>query len=104
MSEAVKVATASELAAVNRKVVDVEGVAIAVFRVGDDYYAIEDVCTHDGGPLAEQDPEGAEIECQRHGARFDLRTGKVLRLPAVEPVATFPVEVRGEDVYILFDD
>ncbi len=68
------------------------------------FYAIDDVCTHDGGPLAEGELEGAEIRCPRHGARFDVRTGKALCFPAFEPVDTHAVEVRGDDIYVALDD
>jgi 3-phenylpropionate/trans-cinnamate dioxygenase ferredoxin subunit len=104
MSEAVKIAEAAELAPGGKKLVDVDGRALALFRVGDDYYAVDDVCTHDGGPLAEGDLEGTEIECPRHGARFDVRTGAVTCFPAVEPIPTHPVEVRGDGVYVRIDD
>ncbi|MDR3618517.1 MAG: non-heme iron oxygenase ferredoxin subunit [Paludisphaera borealis] len=105
MPEPVKAASRSELAPGGKKLLDVDGRAIALFRVNDDtYYAIDDVCTHDGGPLAEGDLEGVEIECPRHGARFDVRTGKVLRFPAIEPVAVHEVELRGDDIYIRIQD
>jgi 3-phenylpropionate/trans-cinnamate dioxygenase ferredoxin subunit len=65
--------------------------AIAVFNVDGELYAIEDVCTHDGGELAGGPVAGFEIECLRHGARFDLRTGAALSAPAYVPTAVFPV-------------
>jgi 3-phenylpropionate/trans-cinnamate dioxygenase ferredoxin component len=104
MPEPVKAATRSELASGGKKLLEVDGRAIALFRVGDDFYAIDDICTHDGGPLVEGDLEGFEIECPRHGARFDVRTGKVCRFPAIEPVAVHEVELRGDDVYIHIQD
>lgn len=63
-------------------------------------YAIEDVCTHDGGALDQGRLQGACIECPRHGATFDVRSGAALTLPAILPVATFPVAVRDGDVYV----
>ena len=69
--------------------------AIAVFNIDGELYAIEDVCTHDGGELAGGPIEGYEIECLRHGARFDLRTGAALSAPAYTPTTVFPV--RRED-------
>ncbi|WP_300619552.1 non-heme iron oxygenase ferredoxin subunit [Dokdonella sp.] len=74
-------------------------VQIAVFNLDGELYAIEDVCTHDGGELTGGVVEGHEIECPRHGARFDIRTGAVLCPPAYEPVAKFPVKIEGEAVY-----
>ena len=76
MPEPVKVATRSELPPGGKKLLDVDGRAIALFNVDGTFYAIDDVCTHDGGPLAEGDLNGCEIRCPRHGARFDVRTGK----------------------------
>ena len=80
--------------------VDVDGTDVAVVRDGDDWYAIDDECSHASIPLSEGDIEGCEIECWLHGSRFDLRTGKPIGLPATEPVATFPVDVRDGDVYV----
>ena len=93
MPEALKVANRSELPPGGRTLLEVDGRAIALFNVDGTFYAIDDVCTHDGGPLAEGDLDGCAIECPRHGARFDVRTGKPLCMPAVEPVATHQVEV-----------
>ena len=73
--------------------------AIAVFNLEGSLYAIEDVCTHDGGELAGGPIEGHEIACPRHGARFDITTGAVLCPPAYEPVAKFPVKVESGAVY-----
>jgi 3-phenylpropionate/trans-cinnamate dioxygenase ferredoxin component len=100
MSLYVKVAARSELPPGGKKLVDLDGRAIALFNVGGEFFAIDDVCTHDGGPLAEGELEGAEIRCPRHGARFDVRTGKALSFPAFEPVDTLAVEVRGDDIYV----
>jgi len=72
---------------------------IAVFNIDGEFYAIEDVCTHDGGELAGGIVEGHEVECPRHGARFDVRTGEALCAPAYEPTAKFPVKVEGGVVY-----
>ena len=63
---------------------------MAVVRDGDDWYAIDDECSHAAIPLSEGDVEGCEIECWLHGSRFDLRTGKPTGLPATEPVADLP--------------
>ncbi len=77
-----------------------EGKPVAVVRDGDDWYAVEDECSHAAIPLSEGDVEGCEIECWLHGSRFDLRTGKPSGLPATEPVATYPVRVDGDDVLV----
>jgi 3-phenylpropionate/trans-cinnamate dioxygenase ferredoxin subunit len=76
---------------------EIDGQPIALLRIGGAWYAIADVCTHDEGPLGEGDLDGFEIECPRHGARFDVRSGKVLHLPAVVDIPAYPVrEVKGE--------
>ena len=85
--------------------VEVDGLDLALVREGDDVFAIEDECSHAAVALSEGEvlPEiggGCTLECWLHGSRFDLRTGKPTGLPATEPVATFPVEVRGSDIYI----
>jgi 3-phenylpropionate/trans-cinnamate dioxygenase ferredoxin subunit len=63
-------------------------------------YAIEDVCTHDGGPLDQGTLEGEQVVCPRHGATFDVRTGDALTLPAVMPLLTFEVTVEGDDIFV----
>lgn len=73
--------------------------AIAVFNIDGAYYAIEDVCTHDGGELAGGPVDGFEIECLRHGARFDLRTGAALCPPAYTPTVVFPVKLEDGVVW-----
>jgi len=82
------------------KVVRVDDQPVAVFRVGDAYFAIDDICTHDGGPLAEGALAGSVIECPRHGARFDVRTGAALCFPATSPVGTYAVRVEGDEIQV----
>jgi 3-phenylpropionate/trans-cinnamate dioxygenase ferredoxin component len=104
MSDFVKVATVAELPPGGKLLAEVDGRAIAVFNIDNTYHAIDDVCTHDGGPLAEGEFQGCEIRCPRHGARFDVRTGRALSFPAFEPVASHSVEVRGGDIYVALND
>lgn len=73
--------------------------AIAVYRTAEGWFAVEDVCTHDGAELAGGPVHGCVVECPRHGARFDLRTGEALCAPAYEAIAVFPVRVEGGVVY-----
>jgi len=82
------------------KLVRYDETPIGVFRLGDAYYALEDVCTHDGGPLAHGIVEGDQIECPRHGARFDIRTGAALTMPAITPVPTYAVRVVGDEIQV----
>ncbi|MDB5040359.1 MAG: ferredoxin subunit of nitrite reductase and ring-hydroxylating dioxygenase [Candidatus Eremiobacteraeota bacterium] len=82
------------------KRVEVDGVEVLLCNYDGNLYAVEDVCTHDGGPLDQGVLEGCVIECPRHGATFDVRTGEALSLPAIEPLPTYRVRVEGDDVYI----
>lgn len=77
-----------------------EDLRLAVCNVDGQFFAIEDVCTHDGGSLDQGDLEGEEIECPRHGARFNVRTGDATLMPAVMPVRTFPVKIEGQRLLV----
>jgi 3-phenylpropionate/trans-cinnamate dioxygenase ferredoxin subunit len=79
---------------------DFEYETAVLFRVGNTIYAIEDRCTHDDGPLGEGVLDGCEIVCPRHSARFDIRTGEALTMPAVEDVPTYAVRVEDGDVFV----
>jgi len=80
--------------------VDTENERVVLCNIDGHIYAIEDVCTHDGGPLEEGFLEGCAIECPRHGAQFDVRTGEVLRPPAYLPIRTFPVRIEGDTISV----
>ena len=73
---------------------------VAVARDGDDFYALQDLCSHASVSLSEGEVADCTVECWLHGSRFDLRTGQPTGLPATAPVATFPVDVRDGDVYV----
>lgn len=96
----VTVARVGEIAPGTCKIVRLDDVPVAVFHVDGAYWAIEDVCTHDGGPVAEGTLDGCVVECPRHGARFDIRTGAVVRPPAYAPVPTYDVRIEGEDIQV----
>ena len=100
----VRVGKASDVPEGRAEVFDVEDRKIAVFRVEGGFHAIDDICTHDGGPLAEGELEDYQIICPRHGARFDIRTGQALTLPAVTPVDSYPVRLEGNELYIGLPD
>jgi 3-phenylpropionate/trans-cinnamate dioxygenase ferredoxin subunit len=87
------VCSTGELPEGERLFLEVGDTSIVVLNQGGDYYAIADLCTHDDGPLGEGEVEGHEIICPRHGARFDIRTGEVLSLPAIHDVPVYPVRV-----------
>ncbi len=96
----VEVAAAGDVPPGAHRVFEVEARFVAVYNIGGELYAIEDLCTHDGNPLADGPVEDHEVICPRHGARFCLRTGAALSPPAYEPVATFPVAVRAGRICI----
>jgi len=89
----VEIAPASELPAGERMFVTFEDRSIVIFNIGGNLYAIADLCSHDNGPLGDGDLEGDEVICPRHGARFDIRTGKTMGLPAVVDIPAYPVRV-----------
>jgi len=92
--------TLSELADSTPLRVEVDGLDVAVVQHQDEIFAIEDECSHAAVALSEGDVDDCTIECWMHGSRFDLRTGKPTGLPATEPVATFPIELRGTEIYV----
>jgi len=100
----VRAGATAEVADGRPGVFDVEDRKIAIYRLADGYHAIDDICTHDGGPLAEGEVEGDVVICPRHGARFSIRTGAALAFPAVTPVDTYPVRVEGEDLLVGLPD
>ena len=92
--------TIHEIPAGRVKLVGTDDLQIAVCNVDGEFYAIQDVCTHDGGPLDQGQLEADEIECPRHGARFNVRTGEATLMPAVVGVATFPVKIEGDQLFV----
>ena len=95
MSDWIDVIAESALTEGEHVVVDVDGTEVAVFKTEEGIYAVEDVCTHDGAEIASGQLEGSVIVCPRHGAKFCLKTGKILRGPAYEDLPCFPVRVEG---------
>jgi 3-phenylpropionate/trans-cinnamate dioxygenase ferredoxin subunit len=85
------------------RLVHADGRAVGVYNCGGELFAIEDRCSHDDGPLCEGDwePDACVVVCPRHGARFDVRTGRPLTLPAYIPVEVFPVRVRDDGVVVV---
>ena len=96
----VRVAAEGEIPEGGVRIVQSGSLFLGVYLIDGTYYAIEDRCSHDDGPLCEGDREGFEIECPRHGAHFDLRSGKALTLPATEDVDTYPVVVRDGEIFV----
>ena len=100
MADYVKVAKANEIELNYGKLVEVQGKKFALFNVDGKFYAIDNTCTHRGGPLSEGDLKGDEVTCPWHGSRFNVKTGSVLTPPARQGVKIFPVRVTGDDVEV----
>ena len=101
MTEFIKVATLSGIPIGESRLVEVDDVRVALFNLEGEIYAIEDVCTHDGGPLVEGEIVNVcQVMCPRHGARFDIRTGAALSFPAFEATNTYQVKVDGDTIFI----
>ncbi len=96
----VRVAAVSELPDPGKTLVEVDGDLVALFHVAGRFHAIDDVCTHDGGPLVDGELADHTIACPRHGAKFDIRTGAALTMPAVRPTRSHEVKVEDGQVYV----
>ncbi len=82
------------------KLVEVDEQLVILFRLNNEFYCIDDVCTHDGGTLSDGELEGCEIECPRHGARFDIRNGKALTMPATQDTHAHEVKMVGDELAV----
>ena len=101
MPDLIKIATVDEVPVNGSMLVEVDDLRIALFNLNGEFYAIEDICTHDGGPLVEGEIINEhEVRCPRHGARFDIRTGAALSFPAFEPTIAYDVYIQGQDLLI----
>lgn len=100
MTKFVKVATVDDIPPGERLWYEFDEETVVIFNVGGQFYCIADLCTHDDGPLEDGQLEGFEVECPRHGARFDVRSGVALCLPATTPVPTFAVKVEDGFIYV----
>ena len=98
------VAKLSELSDPGRQLVEVDDRLIVLLRVGNDVFALDDVCTHDGGPLGEGELDDHSIACPRHGAKFDIRTGKALTMPATKATVAHEVKIVGDDIMVRLND
>jgi len=104
MSDFSRVAAVTDIPDPGKTLVEVDGEMVALFHVGGTFYALDDVCTHDGGPLADGELRDHKISCPRHGARFDIRTGAALTMPAVRPTRSHEVKVDAEGVWVRLRD
>ncbi len=100
MAEFVKAIAKSDLGAGHGAMVELQGKKIAIFNVDETFYAVDDTCTHVGGPLSEGELEETKVTCPWHGATFDVKTGAVLGPPAADGVRSYEVKIEGEDVLV----
>lgn len=98
--EFVAVAGVDEVPDGKRLFISIDTHSIVVFNIAGGYFAIGDICSHDGGPLGDGDIEGFDIICPRHGARFDVRSGKVLSMPAFVDIPAYPVRIVDGQIEI----
>lgn len=98
--EFIPIASVEDLPPGERLYVEIDGKQIVVLNLAGGFFAIADVCSHDDGPLGDGELDGNEIICPRHGARFDIRTGKALALPAVVDIPAYPVRVVDGQIEI----
>ncbi len=104
MSDFETVARVGDIADGGKFCTDLDDRFIVIVRLGDEYFCIDDVCTHDGGPLGEGALIDHCLECPRHGARFDVRTGAAVCMPATEPTASHQVRIVGDEIQVRLQD
>jgi 3-phenylpropionate/trans-cinnamate dioxygenase ferredoxin subunit len=100
MSDFITVAQVSEMPASGKLCLEVDDRFIVVIKIEDQYFCLDDVCSHDGGPLGEGELDGFCIACPRHGAQFDVRTGEAVTMPATEPTAAHEVRIDGDSILV----
>ena len=100
MDNFVRVASVSSVPDPGRLSLEVDDRMIVLLHVGGEFFCIDDICTHDGGPLGDGHLDGHRLACPRHGAFFDIRTGKALTMPATEATAVHEVKIEGDDVFV----
>jgi 3-phenylpropionate/trans-cinnamate dioxygenase ferredoxin subunit len=104
MSDFVRVASVAEIPDPGRKLVEVDERIIVVFHAAGHFYAIDDVCTHDGGPLGDGELDGFAVACPRHGAKFDIRDGRPLSMPATRATVAHEVKLEADAVLVKLRD
>lgn len=104
MSDYLFAARVADVPDPGKLLVEVDDRLVALFHVDGRFYALDDVCTHDGGPLAEGELADHTIACPRHGARFDIRDGRALTMPATKPTKAHQVRVEGDRVLVKIND
>jgi len=100
MSEFIRVAKVSDVANTGKIILEVEDRMVVLLHINDQFFCIDDICTHDGGPLGEGELCGFELACPRHGAKFDVRNGAALTMPATEATVVHEVKIEGDNVFV----
>jgi metal-sulfur cluster biosynthetic enzyme/nitrite reductase/ring-hydroxylating ferredoxin subunit len=104
MSDFVRVAKSTDLSDPGQMLAEVDDRIVVLMKVGGEFFCLDDVCTHDGGPLSEGRLDDHTIACPRHGAKFDIRTGAALTMPATEDTVAHEVQTRGDDVWVRLNE
>ena len=104
MSDFIRVAAVGDIADPGKELFEVADRLVVVFHVDGQFYCLDDVCTHDGGPLGDGELVGCEIACPRHGAKFDIRDGSAKTMPATEGTASHEVKVDGDDILVKINE
>ena len=100
MADFVPVAKVTDVPDPGKELVEVGERLVVLIHAAGHWYALDDVCTHDGGPLADGTLEGFQIACPRHGAKFDIKTGAALTMPATKPTRSHEVKIEGDQIFV----
>lgn len=104
MSEFVQVAKVSDVTSAGKLILEVEDRMVVLLHINEQFFCIDDVCTHDGGPLGEGELCGYELACPRHGAKFDVRNGAALTMPATEATVVHEVKIEGNHLFVRINE
>ena len=104
MSEFVQVAKVADVTNSGKLILEVDDRMVVLLHINEQFFCIDDVCTHDGGPLGEGELCGYELACPRHGAKFDVRNGAALTMPATEATVVHEVKIDGDDVFVRINE
>jgi metal-sulfur cluster biosynthetic enzyme/nitrite reductase/ring-hydroxylating ferredoxin subunit len=104
MTDFVRVAKSTDVPDPGKMLAEVDDRIVVLLKVGGQFFCLDDVCTHDGGPLSEGALDDHTIACPRHGAKFDVRTGKALTMPATEDTVAHEVQIRGDEVWVRINE
>lgn len=104
MAEFVEAAKLNDIPDPGKQLLEIDDRLVVLFHVGGNFYCIDDVCTHDDGPLSEGQLVDHTIACPRHGAQFDIRDGRALTMPATEPTGVHEVKIEGQSVFVRINE